>query len=79
MPQLFYFIDELKYVDWDTIAVYTCQNLKCVPDFDKKEHYKPEFGYIQVSEDFSNVKYGNEKEIEAQKKFNQKIREQELK
>ena len=65
MPQIFFLVDELKYVDWDTIAIYTCQNLKCLPDFDKSEHYQEEFGYIQVSEDFKHVKYGNDKEIEA--------------
>lgn len=65
MPQMFVFVEELAYVDWDTIAIYTCQNLQCLPDFEKDEYYKNEFGYIQVSEDFSNVKYGDEKEIEA--------------
>jgi len=46
MPQLFTFVEELAYVDWDTIAVYTCQNLDCMPDFSKGEHYAQEYGYI---------------------------------
>ena len=62
---MFYFVPELRMVDWDTIAIYTCQNLKCLPDFDKKECFKEEFGHIQISEDFSNVRYGDEKEILA--------------
>ena len=76
---MFYFVDELKLVDWDTIAVYTCQNLQCLPDFASGQHYSAEFGYIQVSEDFANVRYGDAKEIEAQRKFNQKIMEQQEK
>lgn len=74
---MFHFVDELNLVDWDTIAVYTCQNLACLPDFSKDEYIVPEFGYIQVSDDFSNIRYGNEKEIAAQKQFNKKLMDQE--
>ena len=77
MPQLFTFVEELAYVDWDTIAIYTCQNLDCMPDFSKGEHYAQEYGYIQLSEDFAKVRYGDEQEIAKQKEFNKKIREQE--
>lgn len=31
MPQLFFFIEELSFVDWDTVVIYTCQNSKCIP------------------------------------------------
>ena len=74
---MFHFVDELKLVDWDTIAVYTCQNLECLPDFSSDQYFSAEYGYIQVSEDFSKVKYGDEKEIAAQKQFNKKILQQE--
>jgi len=26
-------------VDWETIAIYTCSNTECLPDFDKDEYY----------------------------------------
>ena len=34
MPQIFDKIDQLTLVDWDTIAIYTCTNVGCLPDFD---------------------------------------------
>jgi hypothetical protein len=52
MPQLFDKIEELRLVDWDTIAVYTCTNPICLPDFSKDEYYLDDFGYIQFSTDF---------------------------
>lgn len=63
MPCVFDIIDELRLVDWQTIAIYTCSNPDCTPDFSKDEYYHEEFSYIQFSEDFKNVKYGDEKQI----------------
>jgi hypothetical protein len=56
MPQMFYYIEELSLVDWDTIAIYTCTNVECLPDFKKAEgRYIDEYAYIQFSNDFKNV------------------------
>ena len=61
-------------VDWDTIAIYTCTNVDCLPDFTKSNgRYMSEFAYIQFSEDFSKVKYGTDVEIAIQKKENEKL------
>ena len=63
MPQMFDRITELRFVDWDSIAVYTCVNPKCMV-----EKYSQEFGYIAFSEDFRFVKVGDEKEVAAARK-----------
>ena len=68
MPSIFDIIDELRLVDWQTIAIYTCSNPDCTPNFKKDEFYHEEFSYIQFSEDFKNVRYGDEKQIEDQKR-----------
>jgi arylamine N-acetyltransferase len=60
MPQLFYKIDQLHNVDWETIAIYTCINPKCLPDFAKENFYSEEYGFIQFSQDFKNVRYGSD-------------------
>lgn len=60
MPQMFDRVSELRFVDWDSIAVYTCVNPEC-----KVEKYSQEFGYIAFSEDFKNVRVGDEKEVAA--------------
>jgi hypothetical protein len=52
MPQIFYKIEELQLVDWETIIVYTCTSFNCMPDLDKDEYFTEEFGYIQFSTDF---------------------------
>ena len=51
-------------MDWETLVIYCCVN----PDCTTESGYLPEFGWIQFSEDFSQVKYGDEKQIEEQKK-----------
>lgn len=60
MPQIFDTLQELMLVDWTTLAVYTCSNPNCIPDFSKDEYYIQEFAYVQISEDFARVKYGDE-------------------
>ena len=61
---MFFYMDELNMVDWETIAIYTCTNVECLPDFNQsKGRYISEFAYIQFSNDFGNVKYGTDKEI----------------
>lgn len=67
MPQIFYKIEELQLVDWETIIVYTCTSLNCLPEIEKDECYTEEFGYIQFSNDFQHVRFGEEHEIKAQK------------
>ena len=62
MPQIFDQLKELLLVDWNTIAVYTCSSRKCYPDMAKGEHYIQEYSYIQLSEDFSRVRYGEGKQ-----------------
>ena len=43
-------------VDWDTLVVYTCTNVDCLPDFKTGTGmYTQEFAYIQFSDDFSKV------------------------
>jgi hypothetical protein len=39
-------------VDWEIIALYTCPNPKCVPDFSNNQYYMEEFAHIQMSFDF---------------------------
>lgn len=68
----------MKLVDWDTIIIYTCTNYECFPAFDKDQYYLPEFAHIQFSEDFSQVRLGDELEIEEQKKLIKKTFEEEL-
>lgn len=68
----------MKLVDWDTIIIYTCTNYDCFPDFDKDQYYLPEFAHIQFSEDFSQVRLGDELEIEEQKKLIKKTFEEEM-
>lgn len=58
-------------VDWETLVIYTCTNKNCIPEFDKEEFYREDFGYIQFSNDFANVKYGDDKQIQEQKKRKQ--------
>jgi hypothetical protein len=62
MPQLFDYIEELHLVDWSTIVIYTCSNKNCLPDF-SKGNYLEEYTFVQFSEDFSNVKYGDEDQM----------------
>ena len=59
MPQIFDAIEELRNVDWDTIVIYTCQNVNDPRHkVDKKEkplkgvHLNEEFSWVQISEDF---------------------------
>lgn len=47
-------------VDWDTLVVYTCTNASCLPDFSGQEFFQEEFGFIQFSLDFKNVRYGDD-------------------
>ena len=68
MPQIFDKIEELQLVDWDTLVIYTCTNSKCLPDFSKNEFYQQEFGWVQLSNDFAHVNYGDDAQIEEQKK-----------
>lgn len=65
MPQLFDKVDQLCMVDWETITVYTCINPSCLPDFTKEDFYTLEYGYIQFSTDFKNVRYGTDEQIVA--------------
>ena len=69
MPGIFDQIEELRLVDWMTIAIYTCSNPECVPNFDKEEFYEEEFAYIQFSDDFKSVKYGDETQMVEQKRL----------
>ena len=71
MPQIFDKIEELKLVDWETLVIYTCVNPACLPDFSKHEFYRQEFGYIQFTNDFANVRYGDDKQIQEQLKNKQ--------
>ena len=66
MPQLFDYIYHFRLVDWNTIVIYTCQNPQCLPDYSTSSHYLEEFAYIQMSEDFGKVQYGDEKQIKQQ-------------
>lgn len=62
MPQVFDKFSELTLVDWETLVVYSCVNPECVPCVAKEgQYYAEEFGYIQFSPDFVNVKLGDEK------------------
>lgn len=61
MPQLFDYLKELMLVDWSTIVFYTCQNPKCFPDYKEGEFLLKEFSFIQFSEDFEKVQYGDDK------------------
>jgi len=36
----------LRLVDWEVIAIYTCVNEKCIPDFSKEEFYVEEYAHI---------------------------------
>ena len=76
MPQLFDYLKELLLVDWGTIVFYTCQNPKCLPDYASGEFLLNEFSYIQFSDDFEKVQYGDDKQIEKQ---NQRKKEEEQK
>ena len=60
MPQIFDKIDELKLVDWETIVVYCCINTTCLPE----NFYEEEFAYIQISDDFKHVRYGEDSQIQ---------------
>lgn len=72
MPMLYDFCSPLRFVDWESIFIYTCTNLaKCVPDFAKDEYYLQEFAYIQLSEDFEKVQYATEQQIIEAKKLMQ--------
>lgn len=42
-------------------------------------HYKEEFAFIQMSDDFKNVRYGTQEQIKAQQKENLKKMEEMLK
>ena len=57
MPQVYEYIEELKLVDWDVIIIYTCVNPECLIKAGQG-FYKEEFAYIQMSDDFKNVRYG---------------------
>ena len=72
MPQIFDKIEELALVDWETIVIYSCINTSCIPE----EFYQEEFAYIQISEDFKNVRYGEDSQIQEQKRAKQKLLEQ---
>ena len=67
MPQIFYKLPDLVNVDWDTIVIHTCTNTACLPDFQNDEYYLEEHAYVQLSSDFSKVKYGTEQQIADQK------------
>jgi len=67
MPHIFDKLSELNLVDWETIAVYTCTNIECIPD---PEHpYEEEFVYTQFSEDFAKIQLGDDQEIARVKKI----------
>ena len=43
-------MSHLRFVDWETIVIYTCPNIeKCMPKFAQNNHYLEELGYIQFS------------------------------
>lgn len=69
MPQLFDSIKEFMFVDWSTIVFYTCHNPKCFPDYANGEFFVKEFSYIQFSDDFDKVQYGDDKQIEKQRQM----------
>ena len=57
-------------VDWDTIVVYTCVNMDCLPDPNSEtDFYQEEYVYTQLSDDFSKVRLGDKREIEESKKL----------
>lgn len=51
-------------VDWSTLVFYTCSNTSCAIT---QEGYIREYAWVQLSEDFARVQYGDEKEIRRQK------------
>ena len=61
MPQIFNAFTELMLVDWDTLIIYSCVNPECIPCLkDKTKMFIEEYCFIQFSEDFINVQYGND-------------------
>ena len=74
MPQIFDKVEELRLVDWETIVIYTCINTDCLPE--KDSFYEEEFAYIQISDDFQHVRYGDESQIQEQKKHKMKLMEE---
>lgn len=66
MPRIFDELKELLLVDWNTIVVYTCTSSTCYPDFSKDEHYISEYSFVQFSDDFSRVQYGDASQIKKQ-------------
>ena len=54
-------------VDWDTIAVYTCANASCMPDGPNSSGMVEEFAFIQFNEDFDQVQFGSEEEIDQRR------------
>ena len=60
MPQLFDKIPQLMMVDWETIVVYSCVNIECLTRQEKDSCYSEEFAFVQISQDFERVKFGNE-------------------
>ncbi|CDW77387.1 programmed cell death protein 2 [Stylonychia lemnae] len=79
MPQLFNFIGELVLVDWNTIVFYSCSNNACFPDFESGEWFTKEFSYIQFSDDFDKVQYGDDKQIEKQRQMKKQQEQAEQK
>ena len=46
-PQMFDFCAPLRWVDWETIVMYSCPNLaKCLPEMGNDEHFLQEFAWI---------------------------------
>lgn len=66
-PQFLFYQEFLSLVDWETIAIYTCPNQKCLPDVASEDFYAEEFAFIQFSEDFSQVQFGTDDQIRNQK------------
>lgn len=79
MPSIFDKIEELELVDWETIVIYTCANPQCIPKVDQDNFYSEEYAFIQFSDDFINVKYGDKQQIAEQKIRKKKEMEEEMK
>ena len=56
-------------VDWETIVVYTCTSTRCMPDLAANEAFVEEFAFIQFSDDFDQVQFGTQEEIEQRKRL----------
>ena len=67
MPQFLNYQEMLRLVDWETIIVYTCTSTRCMPDLASDEGLVEEFAFIQFSEDFDQVQFGTQEEIDQRR------------